>query len=295
MYLGSRPQGTRSGCGCIKGIFIGCAAFILLFIGLCLLVLIWGDFDFIGNFKDRQFNIAATSDTLHTVKAAYTWKYVNNEMERMRPTLTLQIPEREVQRALDLIDKIADEVLASPEVRAMNESEDSLEIAREIWVRIYQKVYSASYPQFESIYSGLKRIFEKEQMSRQDQLLFLVSFVQNIKYKIPKNELGFFPPLITLAERFGDCDSKALLLYILLERNGYDCVLLWSGFYSHAMLGVAANSMGEYKYHNGRRYYFLETTYPDWELGQLPPEVNNPEHWSVDDLDSRAMRSGRLR
>ena len=102
----------------------------------------------------------------------------------------------------------------------------------------------------------------------------------------PGGVLDLFPPIGTLAYRFGDCDSKALLLYVILEKMNVDCAMLWSYNYKHAMLGVSLSRVGQFKSINGKKYYFLETTYPGWQIGDLPPEFKNKRFWFIDEIDS---------
>jgi hypothetical protein len=98
--------------------------------------------------------------------------------------------------------------------------------------------------------------------------------------------LDLFPPLGTIAYRFGDCDSKALLLYVILEKMGVDCAMLWSHNYKHAMLGIKVNGRGKFLTANGKKYYFLEATYPNWDVGELPPEFSNIKFWFISEIDS---------
>jgi hypothetical protein len=112
--------------------------------------------------------------------------------------------------------------------------------------------------------------------------------VQNIKYDRPGGALDLLPPLAALAKMFGDCDTKAILLYVLLERMGIDCAMMWSQKYKHAMLGVRISTRGNYKIFNGKKYYFLETTHPGWVIGDLPPDFKNKRFWFVNEIDSKS-------
>ena len=129
-------------------------------------------------------------------------------------------------------------------------------------------------------------------MNAIDRVLFVISFVQNIKYDRPGGALDLFAPLGTIAKRFGDCDTKALLLYVLLERMRIDCAMMWSQYYKHAMLGVKIPTNGDYKIYNGKKYYFLETTYPGWKIGDLPPDFNNKRLWYILEIDATEESSG---
>jgi hypothetical protein len=98
-------------------------------------------------------------------------------------------------------------------------------------------------------------------------------------------------PLVTIAKQFGDCDTKAILLYVLLERMGIDCAMFWSQHYKHAMLGINTSTRGDYKKYNGKKYYFLETTYPGWIIGTLPPEFKNKRFWYVSEIEQNAKEN----
>jgi hypothetical protein len=56
------------------------------------------------------------------------------------------------------------------------------------------------------------------------------------------------------------------------------------------MLGIGISSRGNYKSHNGKNYYFVETTYPDWGIGDVDPQMDDLSLWYVDDLDSDKMK-----
>jgi hypothetical protein len=65
-----------------------------------------------------------------------------------------------------------------------------------------------------------------------------------------------------------------------------DCAMLWSYNYKHAMLGIKLNGRGNYLTANGKKYYFLETTYPGWDVGEIPPEFNNTKFWFISEIDA---------
>jgi hypothetical protein len=70
---------------------------------------------------------------------------------------------------------------------------------------------------------------------------------------------------------------------------GIDCVMLWSYQYRHAMLGVEYGVRGKSITYSGKPFYFVETTYPGWEIGQLPPEVKNVSYWYAMDIDGNTQ------
>jgi hypothetical protein len=162
---------------------------------------------------------------------------------------------------------------------------DPVTESRIVWTEVYSRIYDFSFPQMKSVYKGFNDIFIKENFESRDKVNFVITFVQSIKYERPGGVLDLLPPLGTIAYRFGDCDSKALLLYVILERMGIDCAMLWSYKYKHAMLGIKVNARGDYLTTNGKNYYFLETTYPQWIVGEISPEFGNIKYWVIAEID----------
>lgn len=112
----------------------------------------------------------------------------------------------------------------------------------------------------------------------------VVSFVQNITYRLPTEEtaaFGMLPPAIVVADGSGDCDSKALLAVVMLQQLGVDAVVLLGSALGHAALGVALPVTGKKFPYGGKKYAFVEVTTPGWALGALPPEYDVPRAWKV--------------
>ena len=80
----------------------------------------------------------------------------------------------------------------------------------------------------------------------------------------------------------GDCDTRVLLLMLILRQYGYDARMVWSSFYGHAVLGLDLPAPGKaFVWAEGRKFYLWETTAQNWQLGQIGPEYNNLSHWML--------------
>ncbi|MDP3156944.1 MAG: hypothetical protein Q8N23_30010 [Archangium sp.] len=124
---------------------------------------------------------------------------------------------------------------------------------------------------------------EKNLDSRQLTEL-VVSFVQNITYRLPTEDtaaFGMLPPAIVVADGSGDCDSKALLAVVILRQLNVDAVVLLASGLGHAALGVALPVTGKKFPYQGKKYAFVEVTTPGWALGHLPPEYDVDKAWKV--------------
>jgi len=189
-----------------------------------------------------------------------------------------------VRAAMDYIDELAD---MSYKVLGLERNyDDPLTEAKVVWAKVYSRVFYDASPKMETVLTGFNKIFKEENFDSRDKVYFVITFVQNIKYGRPGGKLDLFPPLGTIAFKFGDCDSKAMLLYVILEKMGIDCAMMWSYNYKHAMLGVKVGGRGNFLITNGKKYYFLETTYPNWDVGELPPEFNNTKFWFISEIDA---------
>ena len=245
------------------------------------------EFDF-SNVEKANYTIEMDSLTTEKIiNASFSWKFLINTLTKKKYNLTFRLLENEVRKAISLIDRIGEMSFEELGLNPRYEYRDPEIQAQYVWARIYQIIYEKSFPQLKTIAEGFNEVFKNEYMSDKDRLLFVVSFVQNIKYNRPGGTLDLLSPLATLAKKFVDCDTKAILLYVLLERMEIDCAMMWSQKYKHAMLGVKISTRGNYKTFNGKRYYFLETTHPGWAIGDLPPDFKNKRFWFINEVDSK--------
>jgi hypothetical protein len=286
-YRNYKRKSSRS--GCLKGVFGGCFSMFIFFVLIISMLssIEFPEFDF-G--YGEKVNYTVEMDSLTTEKiinASFSWKFVSNTLTKKKYNLTFRLLANEVRKAVSLIDRISGMTFEELGLDPRYEYRDPEIQAQYVWARIYQIVYERSSPQLKTISEGFNEIFRNENMPDNDKLLFVISFVQNIKYDRPGGTLDLFAPLGALAKMFGDCDTKAILLYVLLERMGIDCAMMWSQKYKHAMLGVNISTRGNYKISNGKKYYFLETTYPGWSIGDLPPDFKNKRFWFVNEVDSK--------
>lgn len=283
--------------GCIQKSFFGCSFIFLFFFVIIILLLFSSQFPDI-NFSTSEeekgvYNIEL--DTLTNekiVKSTFSWRLVDNRLKKREFQISFNLLEKDVTEAMDYIDQLAD--MSYKDLGLERYYNDPLTEARVVWAEVYRRVFFNSSPKMKAVLEGFNKIFIAENFDVRDKVYFVITFVQNIKYDRPGGTLDLFPPLGTLAYRFGDCDSKAMLLYVILEKMGIDCAMLWSYNYKHAMLGIKVNGRGNSLIANGKKYFFLETTYPNWEVGEIPPEFNNVKFWFISEIDADKVARDNL-
>jgi hypothetical protein len=124
----------------------------------------------------------------------------------------------------------------------------------------------------------------------------LINLVQQIEYYpistgpcqnasencIPNIKYGFYTPVEFLYHLQGDCDTKALLLYFILEEFNFDVAVMGSLFYQHAMIALPSTEKDK-AYHfmiSGEKFYPVEVTMPGWEIGEMPPLTRDKNFWT---------------
>ena len=114
--------------------------------------------------------------------------------------------------------------------------------------------------------------------SEAEQVNLALTFVQSLPYVSDEETKGTDEyvryPVETLVDGCGDCEDKVALLSAMLYEMDIDFILL--SLPKHMAVGVhcegvKANSM----LFREKEYYYLETTMPDWKMGQIPKYYSN--------------------
>lgn len=164
----------------------------------------------------------------------------------------------------------------------------------------YQSLYKSILQEEGYLHQELISLIDSIQNLRQynqiDLAGLIVTMVQEIPYVLimdgscPNNAeslcvaqvpFGLYTPKQFTYTLAGDCDTRALLLYALLDHYGYQVAILGSEYYAHAMLGIDLPISGYHLKQGNNRYYFWETTTKGWTPGQLSPEIRNLDLWDI--------------
>lgn len=235
------------------------------------------------SYSAGHYNIKAQDPLSEIIMTNFNWNFVTSDFKNKNISLSIDVIRTEVEEALIILDSLyylTDEELGLK----IDYQIDPDGGAVEFWGAIYKRINNKTGPQLQNIADSLKEIAINENLNSNDLLWMTVTLVQNITYKIPDEELGIIPPIVSIAREYGDCDTTALLLHTILHRLGYETVLYYSRFYGHAMLGINTNATGEYKTSKGLNYYFLEVTNPGWNIGQISADFNDLDKWFLIEL-----------
>jgi hypothetical protein len=107
--------------------------------------------------------------------------------------------------------------------------------------------------------------------TRYDDAMNIITFAQTVPYVDDHPAGAPKYPLETLADGHGDCKDKAVLAAALLHEAGFDVVLL--KLPEHLAVGINIDATGMSYEYNGARYYYVETTGKNWEIGEVPDPI----------------------
>jgi hypothetical protein len=233
------------------------------------------------NFRKLNRKIVLQGERFYTYKFTYPW------------ILQFKINYSEMKSIENYLAKLAKMSLSTFNLRG---DENDLDVR--IWHIIYSKIYKRSKKVAVRLAKIFRIIKKQHKMNDLQCINSVVRFIQYLKYKRPGGNFDFYTPQRALYDEgkggrripdiknnsgwhgAGDCDTKTVLLMLVLSELGYKNVMFHSLRYKHAMIGIAAPGLsGDYKEINGIKYYFTETTYPGWRIGRLPVKYSDKDYW----------------
>lgn len=151
----------------------------------------------------------------------------------------------------------------------------------------YKKVFSWSQKFFPSLTEKL--ITSANILKGTDPLHKFLCFVQHIKFKKPPNYYkskfinNFFTPIVCLYEKYGDCDTKSILLAEFLSaipntNEKIAILLVREKGLSHALLAVKRNpfpGMTSLFFFDKGYFIALETSSPGWAPGFISKRITD--------------------
>jgi hypothetical protein len=129
---------------------------------------------------------------------------------------------------------------------------------QDAWARFYRMAYRESAGRLDDFTQAFIRTLPGADPTESARRV--LAWVQGFVFERDLSGLDFVPPLVAAFERRGDCDSRALVMAVILEAQGIDCLLMLSREYSHAMLAVDVPGGGQRFPFQGREYLVAETT-----------------------------------
>lgn len=183
-------------------------------------------------------------------------------------TVLLRIGGKEIKTSLDKSDEEAAKFVIDLEYSVLNLYANH-KMWKEAWQRYYRMIYRDNAGRlqqtakniYDSIYPELKK--SKPQDADIKYAQALLSWVQTFGYERAQSKIesDFTSLPASIKGKGSDCDSRSMLVSVLLNYTGIDTAMLISREYSHAVVVTDIPAPGQtFTMENGREYLFGETT-----------------------------------
>ena len=123
--------------------------------------------------------------------------------------------------------------------------------------------------------------FTSHDATEKEKIEVALSFVQSLPYAYDSTTKGVDEylryPVETLVDGCGDCEDKVALLSALLYEMHVEFIMLVMP--EHMAIGVHCDGVDAKRgmLFHGKRYYYMETTMPNWEIGEIPKDYHYPK------------------
>lgn len=183
-------------------------------------------------------------------------------------SVLLKIGGKEIKTSLDKSDEEAAKFVIDLEYSILNLYANH-KMWKEAWQRYYRMIYRDNAGRlqqtakniYDSIYPELKK--SKPQDADIKYAQALLSWVQTFGYERAQSKIesDFTSLPASIKGKGSDCDSRSMLVSVLLNYTGIDTAMLISREYSHAVVVTDIPAPGQtFTMENGREYLFGETT-----------------------------------
>lgn len=143
------------------------------------------------------------------------------------------------------------------------------------WERYYRMIYRDGWKRLEKAAFLMESCLGE---SPEKKLAELLAWTQTFSYERNHEGADFINLPEAFLSRTGDCDSRALLLIVLLKQMGIDAILLISPEFSHALAAVDCPGEGARFSHEGKEYLIAETT-ANVSPGMIDRDMADPDKW----------------
>ena len=146
---------------------------------------------------------------------------------------------------------------ATREYKVLTAYADNDQLWQDAWSRFYRMIYRESSRRLDQLAAILDPLLPDDPT---DAARMLLQWTQDWTYERDLKGIDFVDPLTASLEARGDCDSRAMVLVILLERRDIDAILMVSKEYSHALVGIDVPGGGQRFAFEGKNWLVGETT-----------------------------------
>ena len=145
----------------------------------------------------------------------------------------------------------------------------------EAWKRYYRMIFRDSYGRLEKAGFILGNHLPENPEKRAEEF---IKWIFSFKYERNLQGSDFLNLPEAFAERRGDCDTRCMLLIVLMKQSGTDGVLLISPEFSHSVAALDIQREGPSFEIDGKKYAVVDLTSSKTN-GKLSEEMEDSSKW----------------
>ena len=150
------------------------------------------------------------------------------------------------------------------------------------WQRYYRIIYRDSWSRCHTVSQAIEKELtlatEGAVPPPEHIAVSVLQWLQSFTYTRDRTGADFVNLPAICTKQTGDCDSRALLLAVILQQLNIDTILLISPQHQHALAAVDCSGEGARFVHKGKGYLIAETT-AQVPLGRIAQEQADPAAW----------------
>ena len=190
----------------------------------------------------------------------------------------LEIAGKKIRTNIRSNDKEASEYTVDREYQVL-----SVYAKDRIWQtaleRYYRMIFKDSYGRLMQAGFDIFNEIYPDAADDTDLAQKLLTWTQGMKYERERTTSDFTSLPAMLLGDGSDCDSRALILCVLLTQMNQDAVLLVSPQFSHAMTAITSDHPGHSFKINGKDYLMGETTAQGLTWGKIDEKQDDQRKW----------------
>lgn len=171
------------------------------------------------------------------------------------------------------------------EAQIMSYYSNSPDLFYKAWVRYYKLIFRDNYQRLEPLYQSLYPYFADDKYSDYELTELLMFWIQGYTYERSlESASDLLNPIESALRKTGDCDSRSLVLGILLHRFGIESILLTSEKVQHALLAVNLEGEGTTYEYMDKKYLMVELT-AKMLIGEISEKHTDPSLWTPVEME----------
>ena len=192
--------------------------------------------------------------------------------------IKLNIGGTKIATKLDGSDKKAADYLIDREYRMLLLYQKS-DLWKEAWQRYHRIIFRDSCSRLRQAAFDISNALAPGCKDTTEYAQKLLTWTQDFKYEREKNTSDFASLPSILLGGGSDCDSRSMLIAVLLQAINEDAIIFVSAEYSHAIAGFVSDHPGFGFTVNGKTYLTGETTAKGLTWGKISGSQTDLEKW----------------